>query len=268
MKIVTALAFVAALAGPVIASDLVVHKEKHTDPVSTGGQTRPAEDTVQVLWIGKDRLRFEEGEKVTIVRADLKKMYLLDMEARTCSTVDLPLDLKKYMPADAAPMMEKMLSRSRPTVTPTGETKKIKDWNATRYTVTMTMPTMETHSATPTGAEASSRVAGGGTTQEIWVTEDIGADHAGWQEMYASLLSANPFQAALADEMKELGGFPVLVETTRKMGPAEIKSHEAVTSVEVQEAAAGFYDVPAGFTEKPFEPLARIGLPGGRPRGQ
>ena len=48
------------------------------------------------------------------------------------------------------------------------------------------------------------------------------------------------------------------------MGPAEIRSRQAVTSVEEKEPAAELYEVPAGFTERPFDPMAhtQAGLPG------
>ena len=123
----------------------------------------------------------------------------------------------------------------------------------------MTMPNMQTESVNATtGAVAISGASAGGTTrQEIWVTKDIGADRD-WREMYTAMMSTNPLAMGAATEMKKIDGFPVLVETTRKLGPAEIKSREAVTAVEEKEPVAGFYDVPAGFTEKPFDPMAGI----------
>lgn len=82
--------------------------------------------------------------------------------------------------------------------------------------------------------------------------------------MLAAVTSVNPFLSPMADELRKVGGFPVLVESTRKMGPAEIRSRQAVTSVEEKEPAAELYEVPAGFTERPFDPMAhtQAGLPG------
>jgi hypothetical protein len=51
----------------------------------------------------------------------------------------------------------------------------------------------------------------------------------------------------------------------------QVKSREAVVSVEDKEPAEGFYDLPAGLTEEPFDPKAEMhgpGGPGGRPRGR
>lgn len=247
-------ALLLTLSGPTLASDLVVTREKHTDAATIMGQAQPAQDSTEVLWIGKDHMRVEEGTKVTIVRADLKKMYILDTEAKTSTTLDLPMDLMKYMPAEIAPRMKEMMDQMKVTVTPTTETKKVKDWNATRYTMTMTLPM------------------GATMTQETWVTTEIAGDQAGWQEMYGAMMSANPAGAGMAAEMKKLAGFPVLTERTQTVMSSEVKSREAVVSVEHKEPAAGLYDVPAGYTEKAFDPMGqmgqrRMGAPGRGPRG-
>src|SRR5262245_7809174 len=101
MKIAASLAFVAVLATPALCGDMVVTTEKHSDAVM--GQ--PAKDTVEVTWFGKDRMRTDEGTSITLVRNDLKKMYTIDMAAKTYTAFDLPLDMKKYIPAEMAPML-------------------------------------------------------------------------------------------------------------------------------------------------------------------
>jgi hypothetical protein len=100
----------------------------------------PARDSVTVLWIGKDRMRFEEDDLVAIVRADIKKLFLLETEAKVYSVIDLPYDMKKYLSAEKALITEQLAAQTKVVMSPTTETKKIKDWNATRYTLTMSMP--------------------------------------------------------------------------------------------------------------------------------
>lgn len=244
MRTFLALTLATVLSGSAWCSDVVVTKEKHTDAASIMGQNQPAQDSQEVTWIGTDRMRVQEGDQITIVRADLKKLYVLDSKAKTYSTIDLPLDMKKYVPAEMAPMLD-MMGQMTVTVTPTTETKQIKDWNATHYTVTTSMPM------------------GGSATQEMWVTKEIALDYAAWGELSSSFLSANPMAGGMAAEMKKIDGFPVLVERTQKMMNTEIKSREAVLSVEQKDAPADFYDVPKDYTEKPFDPMAGMMGPGG-----
>ena len=245
MKTLLTLASLALLSTSAWCGDTVITKSKHSDAFM--GQ--PAKDTTEVLWIGKDHMRMEDGTAVTIVRSDLKKMYMLDTEAKTVTTVDLPFDIKKYMPPEMAAHMDQMGGMSKVTVTPTTETQKIKDWNATKYTVSISMPM------------------GGSMDQVMWITKDIGTDRTGWQEMLSAQTASMPFASGLAAEMQKIDGISVLTESTMNMMGNAAKSKESVVSVEEKDAPAGHYEVPAGYTEKPFDPMASMGGPGGRGRG-
>jgi len=251
MRILTTLAVAATLTLPAFSSELVIKSTKHTDATKVMGQDKPAEDTNSVLWIGKDRMRMEEGDVVTIVRNDLKKMYHIDTAAKTYSTIDLPFDFKKYIPAEQAPMIDQFMSQIQLTVTPTTETKKIKEWNATKYTMTWTMPM------------------GGGFTQTLWATKDIGADRSQYVDMMTAYMSASTggmLGASFAAEFKKIDGFVVLREQTQNMMGTEVKSKEETTSVESKEATEGLYDLPKEFKEVPFDPTSQNSM-GGRGRG-
>jgi hypothetical protein len=187
------------------------------------GQEQPAKDTQEVTWIGKDHMRVEEGDKVTIVRLDLKKMYILDTKAKTSSTLDLPVDMDKYMPEEMAPMMEQMLSQMKVTITPTEEKKKIQDWNATKYTMTMSLPM------------------GGSLDQEMWVVKDIGIDPELWQKLQGAVMS---------------------VERTQKMMGNEMKSTEKVLSVEEKDPPKDFYDLPKDYKDTPYDPMSEMHMGG------
>lgn len=247
MKHLIRAACIAAIAAPAFCADMVITKSKHTDAVKMMGQETAARDSTEVTWVGKQKLRHEEGDRVTIVRTDLKKMYLLDTSAKTYTTLDLPFDLMKQVPAEMAPMMESMFAGMKVTVTPTTETKKVKDWNATKYTVEMTMPM-------------------GAVKKEVWATKDVAFDKANHHELMSAMLSLLPGGAAMAAEWGKIDGFPVLVEGTQSMMGNEVKSTESVTSVETKDAAEGLYDLPKDFTEKPFDFMAEMQRrsPGGK----
>ena len=260
MRFAATVALVALFSAPALCADLVITKSKHSDAMKMPGQEQPAKDTTEVTWMGKDRMRQEEGEQVTIVRADEKKMYILDTKAKTVSTIDLPFDMKKYMPPDMppdmAPMIEQMMGQVKVVVTPTTETKKIKDWNATKYTMTMSMP----------------MPMGGGFTQEIWATKDVEFDRAVFQELSGAMMATGMGGAPMAAEYKKIDGLAILTERTQTMGGMTIKSREEVTAIETKEAPEGLYDVPKGYTEKRFDPMGEGAMggrgPGGRPGGQ
>jgi hypothetical protein len=246
-------ALIVALASPALCADLVITQTKHTDASkSPGGRDQPAKDVTSTIWLGKDRMRIEDGEQTIIVRADQKKLYMLDAKAKTASVIDLPFDMKKYVPPEAAPMFESMMAGMKATLTPTTETKKIGEWNATKYTLTYTRP------MGPAGDMS--------TTEEIWATKDVAVDRAAWNEMSSSMWSfvGGP---AMAEEMKKIEGLPILVERTQTMMGSTTKSKDTVTSVASKDAPEGAYEVPKDFTQKPFNPMEDMkggGMGGGR----
>ncbi|MBL8856994.1 MAG: hypothetical protein JNL28_00605 [Planctomycetes bacterium] len=251
MKRFLQLAFVAALATPTFATDLMITTAKHTDATEMMGQKTPAMDSTQITWMGKDRMRTEEGSTVTIVRNDLKKMFFLDTDAKTYSFVDLPFDMKKHMPPEMAPMIEMQTSQMNMTVVATTETKKIKDWTATKYVMTMAMPMMT-------------------MTTDVWTTKDVKLDYTSFAAVQGSMMSMMPGSEKFAAEFKKLEGYPVLREVTVSIMGMDAKSKEEVTAVESKEAPEGTYDVPKDFTERPFDMMndsPNSGMGGGRPRG-
>ena len=252
MKRLLSLAFATLLSAPAFCADYVITTAKHTDATKGGmpgtPPAQPAKDSTSITWIGKDHMRIEDGSNVTIVRADLKRVFMIDTKAQTYSTIDLPVDLKKYIPAEYAPMVEQMMGQVKVTVTPTAETKKIKDWNATKYTVVTVLPM------------------GGSITQDVWATKDIALDAALWRDMMGTLQTLNPMGgSAMAAEMKKIEGVQIVMERTQTMMGSELKSKDEVTSIEQKEPAEGLYDVPKDFKEKPYDPMA--GGMGPRPKG-
>jgi hypothetical protein len=232
-------AFFVLLSAPALCADLVITKAKHSDAATMMGRSIPAKDSTSVTWMGKDRMRNEEGTEVTIVRADQKKMYLLDTKAKTYSVLDMPVQIEKFIPEEMAPMMTSMFASMKMTVTPTTETKKVRDWTATKYTMSMTMPM-------------------GSSTQVVWATKDVAYDPAAFQQLKSAMMSLMPGGASMAEEWKKVEGFPVLTETTQTMMGTEIKATETVTSVESKEPAEGLYEVPKDFTLKEFDFMAEM----------
>lgn len=237
---------------PAFAGDLVIHSTHHQDAAKAMGVDMPAEDKTSVTWFGKDRMRYESGDEVTIVRTDLKKMWRIDTKAKTYQAIDMPFDLKKYMPEEQYKMMEQFFANVKVTLTPTQETKKIRDWNCTKYTLTISMPMM------------------GDMTQDMWATKDITGDRTAAMEMYVAMQSVmlgGMGGNTLATEMKKVEGFVVLSEQTRGMGRTKFTSKDEVTSIETKDAPEGAYDLPKDFKEIPFDPTADDPMTGRKSKG-
>lgn len=141
MNTVHCLTLAALLCAPAVAAptDTMMVRKTHTDAFKMGPNESPAKDSTQTIWISKDHVRLESDENVVLLRLDDKKMYLIDPKKKTYNTIDLPFDMKKYLPPEMAEMFDQMKA-AKPitgTVTATDETKKIHDWTAKKFELTM-----------------------------------------------------------------------------------------------------------------------------------
>jgi hypothetical protein len=218
------------------SADYKVVKQTHRDGFSIMGHDQPATDREEVMWIGADRMRNDQGSASVIIRLDTKKMIIVNHTDQTYSVVDLPLDVSSYLPPQMAEQMMAMMKLDV-TVTPTDEHKKIGEWNARRYDMTM--------SSQMISMEAT-----------MWATTDVKLDWETYRKMFAEILSLQPGADAMGKEMEKVDGLVVAQDSTMSMamaGNTTIASTEKVTSAEKTDPPAGTYDPPAGYTEKPFD---------------
>ena len=127
---------VVLLSAGIAAADIKVVKMTHQDGFTIMGQTQPPEDREQTSWIGNDRMYMDQGNTTTIVRLDLMKLYVIDHDTKSYHVLDLPIDLSKLIPPEMQPMLAMM--QFDVTVTPSDEQKKVGEWDARRYDMTMT----------------------------------------------------------------------------------------------------------------------------------
>ena len=235
LKALFGAAVVVLISGSAFA-DLKIVKIEHTDGFSAMGRTTPPVDHEQVTWIGNDRMRSDKGDTSTIIRLDQKKLYVLNHDEKTYNTLDLPIDIKKFLPPGMAEQMMSMMT-FEVTVTPVDETKMVGEWKARRYDVAM-----------------KSQMADIAMT--MWATTDADFDKEAYYAMYEHLNSMSPGLEKMVDEMRKIDGLVIAEEgvtTMKVMGNTTIKRDSTASSIDDLDAPSGTYDPPADYTEKPFD---------------
>ncbi|HYG65745.1 MAG TPA: DUF4412 domain-containing protein [Thermoanaerobaculia bacterium] len=240
-RALTCLALLLTLSIPAAADTLLTVKS-HVGAFQLMGENQPAKDTEVKIWVGADRLRRDEGQTSSILRLDRNKLYIVDHAAKTYSEVGLPVDLQKYAPAGTEAAMKQMGDAMRldAKVTPASETRKIGDWNARRVDVAIT-------------SAMGMKIA---TT--MWVSKDLEI-YRSLNRMSATLASLQHGAAAWARQLEEIEGFPVLQESSISVVGTQFKTREELVAVAAQDAPAGIYEPPAGYTRQPFNPMAQPG---------
>jgi hypothetical protein len=221
-------------------ADQVIKAKKHTDAFSMAGQSQPAQDVEVTTWLGKDRMRRDEGDLTTLIRLDKNKMYMINNADKTYSEMDLPFDMEAVLPPEAKQIISTMDVSS--TITDTGETQTINNWKCKKYLVEISVSMM--------GMSIPIKM-------DLWTTDDLGIDLDQYKRLYAETLALNPMFQDFIEEFKKMDGYPVLTEFSLNMMGSEQKYKEEVVSVDKQDPPAGTYELPEGYTKTPFNPFAQ-----------
>lgn len=230
----------------VLQADVYIKQNNHTDAFSVMGQSQPAKDDVFEIWMAKDKARMDSGKDVTIiVRLDKNMMYMLNNEEKKYTEFPISGEgdiLSRAMAgsgvsseeqAQAQKMMKGFGQMMKPkiSVTDTGQTQKIKNWNCKKYIMTMEMM-------------------GTKTTQELWATQDIKIDFELYRALAMSMMSQMPGLEDMMKEMEKIKGITVLSTGTTSMMGTDVKSTQELLEVSEKSAPAGAYEVPSGYAKE------------------
>lgn len=228
------------LALPLAAgADTLYTLKSHTDAIKMGSQSQPAKDSTVKVWAAGDRLRRDDGDQTMIFRLDQNRLYMVDHEDKTYSEVPLPIDLRKMMPKGSEAMADQIAAGMKVTVqvAPSDETKRVNQWNARRFDVTVQ-------------SAMGMKIA---TT--MWVSKEI-EGFAGFNRMAGAMASLQPGSGEWVKQLEKIDGFPVLTESQVDALGAKFGTREELVSVETKAAPAGTYDPPAGYKAQPYNPIA------------
>ncbi|MEW6413169.1 MAG: hypothetical protein AB1483_11985 [Candidatus Zixiibacteriota bacterium] len=237
--VLTIVVFTAA--APVVA-DQYIKQVTITDPVSIMGQNQPGRSDTTVVWIGDTRSSMQSpGKQWVIYDATDNMLYFVDHNKKAYSemSADIGKAMEEMMPSEEGEgadeeaemmkgMAQAMMASMEVTVTPTDETKKIKDWDAKKYVVVMKMPM-------------------GTTTTDVWATDDIDLDFEMFQNAANGAMALMPGFEKMRQEMLKIHGVTVESVTEANMMGAVIRSTLEVLEWEQKDAPAGTYDIPADY---------------------
>lgn len=228
-RMVMFVALLAVILVPVKA-DYYVKQLSHTDEVKMMGQTQPAQDVVSEQWIGENRFAMISEQQSVLIDVEKGLLTLINHGNKTYTEMEIPVDITKYMPEPMAQMMSNMMGNITVKVNPTGETKKINNWNCKGFDVQMNvvMTTMD---------------------MKVWATTDVPFD---WKKVSEDMLNQmQMIQLRLTDDateqFKRIEGFWILTETTASVMGNSITSRTSVEEIAKKDPPADVYQIPAGY---------------------
>lgn len=242
LRLTLALALVLGVAlVPAASADTKMVMKNHTDAYQMMGQSQPAEESDVTFWIGDDRAARSDGDTTLIIRPDQQKVYVVDHTSESYSAIDLPVDIMSLLPEETRKQMEPMMKSMEMTavVERSGESKEINGWSAQLWDVTL------------------SNSMGMKIVSQVWASNELDVDMDSFRALSKAMASMQPGVGAAAEELLKIDGVPVLMESDVQMMGTSFGSREELISATTEDAPAGTYDVPEGYTEKQYNAMGQ-----------
>jgi len=222
---------IVATAALSLSADIYVKSNSHTDAMSMMGQNTPATDSVSELWISDNAIAMAGKDSRTIIDLSKNMFTMISLEKKSYVETPLPVDFAKLLPSEMAAMAGMIVMSA--TVSPTGETKKIGQWNCQGYDKTMTVMGMPMKT-------------------KVWASTEVPFDTVKFAEKFMPAMTKGMMRLddASVKEMMKIKGYQIASEVNAEMMGAKIHSTTEVVEISKKDAPAGTYAVPAGFTKK------------------
>ena len=220
---------------------VMIKQDVHTDSFEVMGQKQPAQNETNVIWLGEGAARMDQADTNSwIVYPDRNLVIELNHNSKTYSEIPVgegsgmtgmaDEEHGKSSDAEKVSQMMKALMKMEVKVTPTDETKKIRDWNCRKYIV-------------------ETKMGMGTSSSETWTTEDIKADYDLFYAISKAFMSSIPGYKDIVDEMKKLEGLAVYTEGTANVMGTQVKTVTEVVDYKDGPAPEGIFDIPAEYTK-------------------
>ena len=232
MKRLLALLVVVLALGALLHADVYIKTKIHADAMSMMGQNQPAKDSEMEQWLAEDMVATNAENQTIILDLKANKMFIVNHAEKNYVETDLPVDMAKLLPPQAAQMMGGMM-KTTVTVAPNGQIKQVGAWKCSGYDVTISMMMMT-------------------MKQAVWAASDVGFDLSKFlAKAYGNIIKAQNmmFDDAAVNEMKKIQGIPILTETTMEMMGAQNHRSSEVVEISKKTPPPGVYAVPAGYAK-------------------
>lgn len=221
------------LATVCLHADVYIKQNTHTDAFEMMGQSQPAKDVINHMWLADNKMASLSEDQSFIIDLESNKVFWMNSQNKTYIEMDLPLDISKYLPEQASEMMANM--NISVAVQPTGVTESIAGKTCEKYDVTMTIMMMMTMEM----------------KMKIWATEDVPFDWKKFQDKMIQMFSPTmPLGEEALNAFKQIKGWQMRSEMTMNMMGTDMKTVQEVMEITKKDAPAGTYAVPDGYTKR------------------
>jgi hypothetical protein len=220
---------------PAVAyADVCVKQHSHTDGYYYGGMNNPPEDEDTELWIGADKMAVHGENTAVIIDNGAALMTFINHTDSSYVEIALPMDWSKVV--DEQLLGRLNMFKRQGEIVPTGETKKIGDWECAGYKLVTWIPYMD--------IKYDER------EMTTWAVTNAPIDMTAYGEMVVELGKLRNFSDELIEETKKIEGLPVESVGVVYQKGFSVDTNDALIEMFEGDAPEGVYAAPEGYTKK------------------
>jgi hypothetical protein len=236
MKKILAVIFI-LLTGWVFANaDVYLKIKTHTESYYGEGVIRPAEDSIEEIWIGERKIVFISKNQTEIYDLENKLVSIIFPKKKIYAQSPLPLDRSKLLTDQYYSRLQ--MFKIKGTVRETDETKKIRKWKCKKYEL-----------------EAWIMDEGHRVVEKhisLWKATEVpfDLDMYGKAAANARKLRYPRYDDDLLSEWNKIKGCQIALEMTSYYRGVARRYYEEVVEISEKNPPEGIYSVPPGYTRK------------------
>jgi len=247
LKITVAMIIVFCVVETVIA-DSFFKQVIHTNAYEIMGQKTPEQNDTTVVWLTEGKA-YSQTKQEPVAVFDTEKNVLFVVSHERNEYLAIPLNMIEQDINAQAESNENTktkinndnMSITEVFVTPTNETRKIGNWETTKYNIEITVAMVKSE-------------------LEYWASEDIKVDITLFNSV-GNIMTQIPGYDKYIKEMKKIKGMPVLIINRTSVMGTMIETTTTLIEHYEKDAPDGIFDIPEDYTQVGQDMPIKLGRP-------
>jgi hypothetical protein len=236
MKKILAVIFILLTGWTFANADVYIKIKTHTDSHYDSGVLMPAEESIEEMWIGDEKIVFISKNQTEIYDLENNLVSIIFPKKKIYAQSPLPLDMSKLLTDQYYSQLQ--MFKIKGLVRETDETKKIGKWDCKKYE-------LETWIMDEGNRAVEMDIS-------LWMTTEVPFD----LDMYGKA-AANErklrdprYDDDLLSEWNKIKGCQIALERTSYYRGVARRYYEEVVEISQKNPPEGVYSVPPGYTKK------------------
>jgi hypothetical protein len=223
-------------------SDSRIKEKSYTESYYYGGVVQPAEESEREIWIGQKKLCSINDNWKFIVDINQNLMVIINREDSSYVECSLPFEWSKIVSPKLVGMLKSFETKG--SVTPTGNTKKIDNWECQEYEVNSYI------------LYQGSKINENDT--KIWASVEVLTDNKNYAQLISIMRKFANYDSSYIQQLGKITGYHVSRESFFYPKGFSVASNQKIIEVKEIDPPAGLYEIPAGYSKKESLSLEEI----------